>query len=140
MTVKTPLLEALTPEAEQSLGAEKRLLPGLPFRIGRECRLVMGPGGLQVAERRKATALPNNDLYLLDRGPRLQVSRAHCQIESDGKGGFQLLDRGSACGTIVGNQQVGGSDAGGQMPLVDGDLILVGTTDSPFAFRFRLTD
>ncbi len=140
MTVKTPYLEAVTPEAERSLGSEWLALRRLPFRIGRECRLVAGRDGLHVAERRKQVSEPNNDLYLLDPGPRLQVSRAHCQIEADDQGGYRLLDRGSACGTIVGNQSVGGADAGGRHVLKDGDLIIVGTAESPFAFRFRLTD
>lgn len=132
----TLFLEALTPEAEQSLGTERLVLWQLPFRVGRECRLVDGPDGLQVSERRKQSAMPSNELYLIDEGPRLQVSRAHCQIESDGEGGYRVLDRGSACGTIVGNQQLGGSDRGGLAPLVDGDLLQVGTSESPFAFRF----
>lgn len=140
MTGQTLFLEAVTPEAEQSLGGERLQLGRLPFRVGRECRLVAGAGGLQIAERRKQVAAPNNDLYLLDPGPRLQVSRAHFQIEADGDGGYRLVDRGSACGTIVGNQQLGGNDRGGQAPLVDGDLILVGTSESPFAFRFRISD
>lgn len=140
MTGQTPYLVALTPEAERSLGSESLALSRLPYRIGRECRLVAGPDGLQVAERRKQVSEPNNDLYLIDPGPRLQVSRAHCLIETDGAGGYRLVDRGSACGTIVGNQKLGGRDAGGQAPLADGDMILVGTSESPFAFRFRLTD
>jgi hypothetical protein len=138
MTGQTLYLEALTPEAEQSLGGERLALRKLPFRVGRECRLVAGPGGLQVAERRRQSAMPSNDLYLIDPGPRLQVSRAHFQIEADGKGGYRLLDRGSACGTIVGNQRLGGDDRGGEAGLADGDLILVGTSESPFAFRFRV--
>ena len=138
MTGQTLYLEALTPEAEQSLGGERLVLRQLPFRVGRECRLVAGPDGLQVAERRKQSASPSNDLYLIDPGPRLQVSRAHFQIEADGNGGYRLLDRGSACGTIVGNQRLGGSDRGGDASLADGDLILVGTSESPFAFRFRV--
>lgn len=140
MTTKTPFLEAVTPEAEHALGGERRKVARLPFRIGRECRLVAGPDGLQVAERRKAGSEPNNELYLLDRGPRLQVSRAHCQIERDPDGTYRLVDRGSACGTIVGNQRVGGKDRGGESALDDGDLIVVGTSESPFAFRFRLSD
>jgi len=138
MTGQTLFLEALTPEAEQSLGGARLALRQLPFRVGRECRLVAGRDGLQVAERRKQSAMPSNDLYLIDPGPRLQVSRAHFQIEADGNGGYRLLDRGSACGTIVGNQQLGGDDRGGEAALADGDLILVGTSESPFAFRFRI--
>lgn len=133
-------LEALTPEAEQSLGSERLAIWCLPFRVGRECRMVAGDDGLRIAERRKGDIQPSNELYLLDTGPRLQVSRAHFQIEADQGQGYRLVDRGSACGTIVGNQRVGGSDSGGVTPLQDGDLILVGTSESPFAFRFRVSD
>lgn len=140
MTGQTLFLEALTPEAEQSLGGERLKVNTLPFRVGRECRLVAGADGLEIAERRKQDAAPSNELYLIDPGPRLQVSRAHFQIEADGNGGYRLVDRGSACGTIVGNQQLGGEDRGGQAALADGDLILVGNSESPFAFRFRVSD
>jgi hypothetical protein len=133
-------LEALTPEAEQSLGSERLALWCLPFRVGRECRMVAGDSGLRIAERRKGQVQPSNEVYLLDHGPRLQVSRAHFHIEADPEHGYRLVDRGSACGTIVGNQQVGGNDAGGSTPLKDGDVILVGTSESPFAFRFRVSD
>jgi pSer/pThr/pTyr-binding forkhead associated (FHA) protein len=136
---ETLILEALTPEAEKSLGGPDIVLSALPFRVGRECRMVAGSdGALRVQERRKAGSQPNNDLYLLDPGPRLQVSRAHFQIEVDGNGGFLLVDRGSALGTLIGNQRVGGGDAGGTAPIKDGDLLVVGTSESPFLFRFRI--
>jgi len=134
------ILEALTPEAEQSLGGERLVLWRLPFRVGRECRMVEAGGGLRIAERRKGAAQPSNELYLLDPGPRLQVSRAHFQIEAAAEGGHRLVDRGSACGTVVGNQMVGGGDRGGSVPLRDGDVIVAGTSASPFAFRFRILD
>jgi len=77
------------------------LIHTLPFRVGRESRMVAGEQGLRVAERRKFSGAPNNELYLIDAGPRLQVSRNHFQVERDGAGGYQLTDRGSACGVLV---------------------------------------
>lgn len=129
-------LEALTPEATTSLGEARVLIHTLPFRVGRESRMVAGEQGLRVAERRKFSGAPNNELYLIDAGPRLQVSRNHFQVERDGAGGYQLTDRGSACGVLVGSRQIGGKDQGGSCPLKPGDVIVVGTSVSPFVFRF----
>ena len=140
MSESSLFLEALTPEAEASLGGPRIRLSHLPFRVGRESRLVMGAHGLEVAERRKTAAAPNNDLYLQDHGPRLQVSRTHLQIDADPNGGFQVIDRGSACGTMVGSTGLGGRDRGGEHPIVSGDVIIVGTSESPFVFRFLLEE
>jgi pSer/pThr/pTyr-binding forkhead associated (FHA) protein len=130
-------LEALTPEAEASLGGRSRYeVPGLPFRVGRESRLVPSAAGFKVMERRRADVSPTNDLYLIDTGRRLNVSRAHFQIEADGADDFLLRDRGSALGTYVGEACIGGRDLGGVGRLRSGDLIVVGTTESPFVFRF----
>lgn len=130
-------LQALTPEATASLGAGRIRLERLPFRVGRESRLVAGEDGLRVAERRKSGGAPNNELYLVDAGPRLQVSRNHFLIEADSDGGYRLIDRSSACGTLVGSQQIGGRDEGGSCPLRPGDVIVVGNSASPFVFRFE---
>lgn len=140
MADREVFLEALTPEAEGSLGAQRLLLHTLPFRVGRECRLVASDDGLRVAERRKSDAQPTNELYLLDPGPRLQVSRAHFRIELADDGAYRLVDVGSALGTLVGSRLVGGDDRGGEAPLADGDVIVAGTSESPFAFRFCASD
>lgn len=129
-------LEALTPEAESSIGGPRISLSQLPFRVGRESRLVVGEHGLEVAERRKTDVTPSNDLYLHDRGPRLQVSRNHLEIDADPQGGYRVIDRGSACGTIVGSTSFGGRDKGGEQPVLPGEVIIVGTSESPFVFRF----
>jgi len=135
-----PVLLPLTPEAEESIqGKEIRLEP-FPFRVGRESRLRMVNGVLRPMERRKLHAPPNNELYLIDRGERLNVSREHFQIEKRREDGtYELVDRGSACGTIVGGHVVGGRDKGGRCPLKDGDVIVVGTSKSLLVFRFLLS-
>lgn len=136
MSEEALFLEALTPEAEASIGGLRLRLAHLPFRIGRESRMVVGEHGLEVAERRKSNAFPSNDLYLLDRGPRLQVSRNHLLIDADPEGGYRVVDRGSACGSIVGSTRIGGNDRGGEHPIGFGDVMIVGTSESPFVFRF----
>ena len=134
----TPVLQPLTPEARESIQGDEIKLDKFPFRVGRECRVRMVDGSPHVIERRKLHGPPNNDLYLLDRGRRLNVSREHFQIEKKEDGTYELVDRGSACGTIVGNQAIGGSDKGGRCPLKDGDVIVVGTSESQIVFRFLL--
>ncbi|HEC16479.1 MAG TPA: FHA domain-containing protein [Sedimenticola sp.] len=139
MAEENPVLVALTPEAEASIGGERLVLDHFPFRIGRESRIEMVSGMPRLAERRRSgDPNPNNDLYLQDRGRMLNVSRQHLQIERDGDGGYRVLDRGSACGTLVGSNKIGGHDAGGECPLKDGDLLVIGTSESPFVFRFVL--
>ncbi len=138
MSSAVPILVALTPQAHAAIRGREMRLHRFPFRIGRESRLVVVNGALQVMERRKLAGPPNNDLYLPDVGPVINVSRQHLQIESLPDGGYALVDRGSACGTIVGNQAIGGGDAGGRCALADGNVIVIGTSDSPFAFKFVL--
>lgn len=137
MTESNPALVALTPEAEESIGGEQLVLNHFPYRIGRESRIEMIDGVPQLAERRKSDiSSPNNDLYLQDHGKTLNVSRQHLQIEQDEDGGYYAVDRGSACGTLVGNKKIGSHDAGGKHPLKDGELLVIGTSESPFVFRF----
>ena len=49
-----------------------------------------------------------------------------------------LVDRGSTCGTIVEGTVIGGEGRGGSVALKDGDVIIVGTSLSPFVFKVRL--
>ncbi len=107
-----------------------------PYRIGRESRLGVVHGRLRILERRELSCPPTNDLYLCDPGPVLYVSRQHFQIEQTDDGGYQLFDRGSTCGTIVGNQMVGGSAQGSRCTLLDGNVVVIGTSESPYVFKF----
>lgn len=138
MNNKGPLLLPLTPEAREAARREVVHLDHFPFRVGRESRLGVYHGSLQIMERRKQSDDPTNDLYLMDAGKVLNISRQHFQIEKAGNGSFALLDRGSACGTIVGNQMLGGHDAGGRCDLEDGNVIVIGTTTSPYVYKFQL--
>ncbi len=134
-------LEALTPEAEMAI-PQGMVVDGLvsirtfPYKIGRESRVQMVKGKIERVERQKLNNRePNNDLYLVDSGQLLNISREHLLIET-GADGYLLKDRGSACGTKVNGQSVGGSDSGGVMNLADGDEIVIGTAESPYRFRF----
>ena len=130
-------LVALTPEARSALGGSKVVIPAFPFRVGRESRGSHWAGARMVSERRKPGASPSNDLYLPDGEEPLNVSREHFQIERDGAG-FALVDRKSTCGTLVEGALVGGETQGGSIPLRDGDVIIAGTSRSPFTFKFRV--
>ena len=139
----TPLavLKPMTPEASNSisrycLGHEFIGIWAFPFRIGRESRVETVNGKLVHAERNKiGSGKPNNDIYLMDRGRFLQISREHFRIEKT-ETGYMVADRGSACGTSINTQIIGGEDRGGSYALDDGDIIKIGAEDSPYLFKF----
>ena len=87
-------------------------------------------------ERRNTKAEPNNELYVRDMGRHLNVSREHFHIERKEDGGYEVVDRGSACGTRVGGIVIGGEYTGGRCELMDGDAITVGGSDSAIVFEF----
>jgi pSer/pThr/pTyr-binding forkhead associated (FHA) protein len=128
-------LVALTDEAREALRGEQRVIERFPFRVGRESRMP-ARGRWRAAERRAGTAAPVNDLYLTERGDLFNVSREHFRIEQAGEG-FVLVDRASACGTIVEGRRVGGDRTEGRVELHDHDVIIVGVAASPFVFKFR---
>lgn len=130
-------LVALTPEARSALGGSEVVITVFPFRVGRESRGSHWAGARMVSERRNPGASPSNDLYLPDGEEPLNVSREHFQIERDGAG-FALVDRKSTCGTLVEGALVGGETQGGSIPLRDRDVIIAGTSRSPFTFKFRV--
>jgi hypothetical protein len=128
-------LVALTEEARAALKGQQLVIERFPFKVGRESR-VGALGSRNAPERRLATAPQLNDLYLLEAGEWVNVSREHFAIEREGDR-YYLVDRGSACGTLVEGQRVGGDRAGGRTELRDQDVIVVGTANSPFVFKFR---
>ena len=127
-------LRALTPEAHQALGGDGLAIPRLPFRVGRESRRPLTKLAMSI-ERRLGTTPTLNDLYITEQGNRIQVSRIHFLIDATDEG-FFLLDRGSACGTIVNDMVVGGDRTGGRVRLFNDDVITVGSASSPFVFQF----
>ena len=129
------LLKALTPEAAQCLGASVLPIPVFPFRVGRESRMGETPGFLN--SRRRPDSVPNNDLYLVEKERLMNVSREHFQIERR-EDGYFLVDRCSVCGTLVEGIVVGKERMGGEARLENGDVIIVGTSISPYAFKFLI--
>ena len=131
------LLVALTPESGTALGAPEREITGFPYRVGRESRGVQPTHHGFVRERRDPGSHPSNDLYLVEGAEPLNVSREHFEIDRAGAG-YLLVDRASTCGTIVEGEIVGGDTRGGTRSLHDGDVIIVGSSRSPYAFKFRV--
>lgn len=135
------VLHALTPEAAYAV-PYAQLTQALvsilqfPYRVGRESRTKLINDRIGRIERPKSDhADPNNDLYLVDSGTRMNISREHFSIVEDA-GRYRLIDRGSACGTQVGDTRIGGEDSGGSHPLQDGDVIGIGTANTPYWYRF----
>ena len=90
------VLKALTPEALRALPAGMAvgdLLPvlRLPYRMGRESRVQKIEGEWHRVERPRRFGgtehQPNNDVYLVDGGHLLQISREHLQLEEVAGGG-----------------------------------------------------
>jgi predicted component of type VI protein secretion system len=131
------MLVALTPEAYAALGAREREITRFPYRVGRESRETQRTAQGVVTERRHPGSRPTNDLYLPDREEPLNVSREHFAIDR-GDTGYILVDQASTCGTLVEGESVGGDTRGGSMLLHDGDVIIVGTSLSPYVFKFRV--
>lgn len=143
--VPKAILKAHTEESKHSIikrnfGQDIIPIYKYPFRIGREARVDYIDGNVVLQERHKLGGHePNNDVYLLDNGQFLQISREHCSIVNNGDM-YMLQDRGSACGSMVNKFSVGGDDNNGSIPLKDGDIITLGSKESQYKFKFILLD
>ncbi len=129
-------LKALTPEAKASLGGSLYRIPRFPFKVGRESRVSVRPLPFPNS-RRRPDSVPNNDLYLMELGNVLNVSREHFLIDRQGDT-YIIVDRGSACGTLVEGELVGERRKGGWRTLRSDDVIIVGGSESRFVFKFVL--
>lgn len=139
------LLKCMTTKAKKAVPENRRhndlvLIHHFPFKIGRESRDEDTEGEFEMLERRKSSHThSSNDLYLHDNSELLNISRQHLSIEESGTE-FIVVDRGSACGTIVEGKSIGGKDKGGSCQLNDGDLIVIGIKGSPFKYQFIVLD
>ena len=110
----------------------------LPFRIGRESRIYQDEktGSIHRLERYKPGGqAPNNDLYLLDGGHLLNLSREHLQIVRRDDG-FYIVDRKSACGFAIDGQHLGGEGKGGEARITNDQELCIGSSVSPYRYRF----
>jgi pSer/pThr/pTyr-binding forkhead associated (FHA) protein len=134
IALATASLTALTEEAHAALGSSEVQLTDFPFRVGREKRAASWrwPGRI---DRRVGDTPGTNDLYLIEHREHPFISRDHFLIER-AQDRFILVDRGSLCGTVVTGTRVGGYRSGGRTELRHGDVIIIGTSKSPYAYRF----
>lgn len=133
------ILRAETDASRTALGERDLVrMTRFPFNVGRESR-ESGLGKLKhELNRRLGQSAAVNDLYLVDRSDKgRNISREHFRIDwIDGR--FLLVDRGSTCGTIVGARKVARDGPSNEVELQDGDVIVVGSSSSPYAFRFQV--
>lgn len=115
MSKVMPLLRAATATTRLSINHEEIRITRFPFRVGRETRTHLMSRLPGLLERRNSKIDPNNELYIRDMGRHLNVSREHFYIERKGDGSFEVVDRGSACGTRVGSNVIGGEYTGGAL-------------------------
>jgi len=132
-------LVALTPEARDALGGAEVVINVFPFRVGRDSRGQRRAATRTLVDRRRSVGQPTNNLYLTETAEPFQVSREHLQIQHNGTR-FVLVDRQSANGTIVEGTTLGGQQRGGAAQLNDGDVIIVGSSRSPYVFKFRVLE
>lgn len=112
------------------------VIHAFPFRVGRESRVTVINGRIHRIERpNTGDVKPTNEMYLLDAGDLLQISREHFQIEQT-TDGYMLTDRGSKCGVTVAGKRIGAGTSLKSAPLVDGDLIAIGTPETNYLFAF----
>lgn len=131
-------LKALTAEMDLAFRGPKLEISESPFKIGRECRSRRSrqpPPGIQ--ERRMGVAPHNNDLYIIETGSRLFVSREHLLLDWR-EDTLYLVDLFSSCGTIVEAAYVGGDHKGGELTLRHNDVVIMGTSNSPYIFKVLL--
>lgn len=118
------------------------------LRSGRPRQAVAGTGhplgAATVVDPQLASAAVARLVAVTDEATRalgdrheIHIATEHFLIDRVGDQ-FFVVDRGSVCGTIVAGKQIGGSRTGGQTELRHGDVIMVGTSISEYAFRFEV--
>ena len=132
------VLLPLTQKAKQSLPTEEKLIPIrlLPFKIGRESRLGKNERGIFIKLRMiNENSQPNNDIYLVDDGNQLEISKEHCEISIEDDS-YILTDRNSSNGTILNGDTLSSKTT----KLKDGDIIQMGSSKSEYKFQFITLD
>ena len=118
------VLSGASASAKEALRNESREITRFPFTVGR-------------LTEHSGFSLSKNDLLLEDSLP-LNVSRNHFSITQCHQDIF-IVDRGSALGTIVNENRIGGQ-SGNQTLLCDrkDNMIIVGSPDSLFSFHLSI--
>ena len=129
----------MTDEARGALDGKAEVrITTFPFKVGRESRVGAMEKLKSAIERRMSGTPQVNDLYLLEPlSVSLHISREHFAIQRLDEH-FAVLDRGSACGTMVSDRQIGGDAPTSQAEIRNGDVLVVGGRQSPYLFRFEV--
>lgn len=108
-----------------------------PFRIGRECRIkVLNNENVITSRHSTLSTITNNDLYIVDIADKLQISREHLSIVNE-ENKYFLIDKSSTCGTYINEVLV---EQMKKHELKDGDIIKLGSAESPYVFEFVVLD
>jgi pSer/pThr/pTyr-binding forkhead associated (FHA) protein len=135
------VMTALSPEARTALPAVQQAngvisILSFPFRVGRESRVMVINNTVHRVERPTLHgSAPNNDIYLMDAGQMLQISREHFRIDQTADG-YLLTDRGSKCGLAVNGKRIGAETGIMSVTLNDGDVIAIGNRTTPYLYTF----
>jgi len=139
------LLKAMNKDAETAIQGDCErdglvVINKFPFKIGREYRteVVEGETVIKVRHKKNVTKR-NNDLYLIDNGERLHISREHLQIEKSGDH-YYVVDRNSTCGIGINQKRIGKDTQEYRFELNSGDIIKIGTEHTPYVYKFVAFD
>ena len=129
----------MTDEARGALDGKPEVrITAFPFKVGRESRVGAMEKLKSAIERRMSGAPQLNDLYLIEPlSVSLHISREHFTIQHLDEQ-FAVVDRGSACGTLVADRQIGGDASASHAEIRHGDVLVVGGRQSPYVFRFEV--
>jgi len=115
------VMEGQTIEAKKILDNRRLLITKFPFLIGRD------------SLSQDSDVFYNNDLPIKDEKPYV-VSRNHLAIVNEG-GQILVVDRGSAFGTIVNGNEIGGQIRVFRAPLdKEKNQVIIGPATSKFIF------
>ena len=119
------VLEGQTVEAKKIFDNQKRHVTKFPFLIGR------------YSLNRDTDVFYHNDLFIEEKEPFV-VSRNHLAIDNKA-GKIWVIDRGSAFGTIVNGQEIGGNSGIFRIPLErEQNQIIIGPATSKFIYLLKV--
>ena len=138
-SVVRPYMVGMTLVARKALRGRKLPLAAMPFRVGRETRVLQEPAWTRKKgkDRRKGKSNPNNNLYIQESEQTDFLSREHFLIDDLEENQFVLVDRGSQRGTLVNGILIGGNGKKQTIQISDRAILIPGGKKSGFKFRFE---
>ena len=119
------IMEGQTAEAKKIFDNQELFLTKFPFLIGR------------LSLNKDTDVFYHNDLFIEEEKPFV-VSRNHLAIDNQ-EGKIWIIDRGSAYGTIVNGQEIGGQTGIYRVPLDrEENQIVIGPATSKFIYLIKV--